>query len=294
MKQDFLVWLTLFIVISGSLAVYYLQSPRVLEPVVETTYTETTPDTVYSTPLLGDTMYSITTQPCCSTSILAPTLNTSPSTPGNHSTTCTLIYTTTPLTTTREVSNMLFMNCSMQGVLVEFKAHIKIIRDNELLEKIRDAVEKHVKSTMEKGFEVPDETLKLLELLQEPGDRIALLEIVLEIKNKGNGAIQVYGGPPGCGFILDYIVKNIMGGGEPLGVKFTNLIITPVKGSASAGEGLFCIAVVYSRILQPGESIQNTYYYIIKKPDINENFEATVEASIIGFNECKLVFKVVY
>lgn len=262
-----------------------------------------TPNTLNPPPLPVDIVVSHTSRINCSISTSPPPLYTSiDSNPSvtiidlNYSsptTTTQPIYTSPPPLSNIEESHMASINCSIQGIPIELRVYIRVIRDRELLEGLKDSVEKYAKSILEKGYNVPDETLRLLDLLGKPIDKIGLLEVTVELVNRGDKSIRIEAGPI-CGSILDKIVEDITGRREPHKIGFARLSLTPIKGAVSSGEGLYCITIVYTETLQPGESMHNIYYYVIEKPSVNEYFEAVGEVSVVGFGECSLIFKVTY
>jgi len=236
---------------------------------MDATRWKSTPMTTVPTPLVFNSTIQVPNHSNCTTSILftpTPTLTTNP-----------------PIEIPGEVG-VIIRNCSIDGVLVELRVYTRVIRDEELLTRI--------KKELERQKYISSETLELLRVLEESKDRIGLLEITVEIQNKDDKPARVYGGPI-CMPILNPVVKNITGRMDSHNIQFTVLNITPIKGRVYTGESLYCIQIIYEETLPPGESMHNIYYYIIEKPNINEDFEARVEVYIVG-SECKLDFKIVY
>lgn len=131
---------------------------------------------------------------------------------------------------------------------------------------------------------IPEETLQLLEALRNRRGDVALLEVAVEVRNRGPEAISIYGPAP-CGPIIDFIAMNAMGRDRSGEIEFALVTVTPVEGSVYVGEPTLCILALYKMSLSPGQSIQSTHYYIIKKPSPDRSFEAKISIKVTGFTD---------
>jgi hypothetical protein len=174
--------------------------------------------------------------------------------------------------------------CPVYDTMVEFRVYANVITDQELSGKVTLELEDYVKRAGEINMTIPRETLELLEALRSRSGGVALLEVIVEIRNKGGSSINIYGGTP-CGHILDYIVKNITSASSREAIGFSRVEIKPVNGSVYTGEPLICTLALYRQILNPGGSMQNIYYYLIEKPTIGGEFKARLDATVIGFTD---------
>ncbi len=140
--------------------------------------------------------------------------------------------------------------CPVYGTMVELRVYANVITDQELLSKVTLELEDYVKRTGEINMTIPRETLELLGALRSRSGEAALLEVIVEIRNKGGSSINIYGGTP-CGCILDYIVKNITSASSREAIGFSRVEIKPVNGSVYTGEPSMCILLLYRQILNP-------------------------------------------
>lgn len=100
--------------------------------------------------------------------------------------------------------------CPVYSSTAELRAQANVITDENLLSKIEKEVEKYVENLRSRNMTIPEETLQLLEALRNRRGDVALLEVVVEVRNRGPEAISIYGPAP-CGPIIDFIASNATG-----------------------------------------------------------------------------------
>lgn len=174
--------------------------------------------------------------------------------------------------------------CSVYNSMAELRAQANVITDENLLSKIEKDVEKYVENLRSRNMTIPEETLQLLEALRNRRGDVALLEVAVEVRNRGPEAISIYGGAP-CGPIIDFIASNATGRERDGGIEFALVTVTPVKGSVYVGEPTLCILALFKMNLLPGQSLQSTHYYIIKNPSPDRSFEAKISIQVPGFTD---------
>lgn len=174
--------------------------------------------------------------------------------------------------------------CPVYNSTAELRAQANVITDENLLSEIEKEVEKYVEDLRSRNMTIPEETLQLLEALRTRKGDVALLEVVVEVMNRGPEAISIYGPVP-CGPIIDFIARNATGRDRSGEIEFALVTVTPVEGSVYVGEPTLCILVLYKMRLSPGQSIQSTHYYIIKKPSPDRSFEAKISIQVTGFTD---------
>jgi len=174
--------------------------------------------------------------------------------------------------------------CPVYGSMAELRAQANVITDENLLSEIEKEVEKYVEGLRNRNMTIPEETLQLLEALRNRRGDVALLEVVVEVRNRGPEAISIYGPAP-CGPIIDFIASNATGRERAGEIEFARLTVTPVKGSVYVGEPTLCILALFKKSLLPGQSLQSTHCYIIKKPSPDTSFEAKISIQMTGFTD---------
>jgi len=174
--------------------------------------------------------------------------------------------------------------CPVYNSTAELRAQANVITDENLLSKIEKEVEKYVENLRSRNLTIPEETLQLLEALRNKRGDVALLEVVVEVRNRGPEAISIYGGAP-CGPIIDFIARNATGREHTGEIEFARLTITPIEGSVYVGEPTLCILALFKKSLWPGQSLQSTHYYIIKKPSPDTSFKAKISIQVTGFTD---------
>jgi hypothetical protein len=174
--------------------------------------------------------------------------------------------------------------CSVYNSMAELRAQANVITDENLLSEIEKEVEKYVEGLKSRNMTIPEETLQLLEALRNRRGDVALLEVVVEVRNRGPEAISIYGGAP-CGPIIDFIASNATGRERTGEIEFARLTVTPEKGSVYVGEPTLCILALFEKSLLPGQTLQSTHYYIIKKPSPDTSFEAKISIQVTGFTD---------
>jgi hypothetical protein len=174
--------------------------------------------------------------------------------------------------------------CPVYSSTAELRAQANVITDENLLSEIEKEVEKYVEGLRSRNMTIPEETLQLLEALRNRRGDVALLEVVVEVRNRGPEAISIYGPVP-CGPIIDFIARNATGREHAEKIEFALVAVTPVEGSVYVGEPTLCILVLYKMSLSPGQSLQSTHYYIIKKPSPDRSFEAKISIQVPGFTD---------
>uniref|UniRef100_A0A7C1IJ89 Uncharacterized protein n=1 Tax=Fervidicoccus fontis TaxID=683846 RepID=A0A7C1IJ89_9CREN len=172
--------------------------------------------------------------------------------------------------------------CPVHSSTAELKAQANVITDENLLSLIEKEVEKYVENLRSRNMTIPEETLQLLEALKNRRGDVALLEVVVEVRNRGPEAISISGGAP-CGPIIDFIASNATGRERAGEIEFALVTVTPIEGSVYVGEPTLCILALFMMSLSPGQSLQSTHYYIIKKPSPDRSFEAKISIQIKGF-----------
>lgn len=172
--------------------------------------------------------------------------------------------------------------CPVYNSTAELRAQANVITDENLLSDIEKEVEKYVENLKNRNMTIPEETLQLLEALRNRRGDVALLELVVEVRNRGPEAISIIGPAP-CGPIIDFIASNATGRERAGGIEFALVTVTPVKGSVYVGEPTLCKLALYGMSLLPGQSLQSTHYYIIKKPSPDTSFEAKISIQVTGF-----------
>jgi hypothetical protein len=174
--------------------------------------------------------------------------------------------------------------CPVYNSTAELRAQANVITDENLLSEIEKEVEKYAENLRSRNITIPEETLQLLEALRTRRGDVALLEVVVELRNRGPMAISIYGPVP-CGPIIDFIARNAIGRERAGEIEFALVTVTPVKGSVYVGEPTLCILALFGKSLLPGQSLQSTHYYIIKKPSPDKSFEAKISIQITGFTD---------
>ena len=174
--------------------------------------------------------------------------------------------------------------CSVYNSMAELRAQANVITDENLLSEIEKEVEKYVEGLKSRNMTIPEETLQLLEALRNRRGDVALLEVVVEVRNRGPKAISIYGPAP-CGPIIDFIARNATGRERAGEIEFALVTVTPVKGSMYVGEPTLCILALFKMSLLPGQSLQSTHYYIIKKPSLDTSFEAKISIQVTNFTD---------
>jgi hypothetical protein len=174
--------------------------------------------------------------------------------------------------------------CPVYNSTAELRAQANVITDENLLSEIEKEVEKYVEGLRSRNITIPEETLQLLEALRTRKGDVALLEVVVEVRNRGPMAISIYRPVP-CGPIIDFIASNATGRERAGGIEFALVTVTPVEGSVYVGEPTLCILALFEKSLLPGQSLQSTHYYIIKKPSPDTSFEAKISIQITGFTD---------
>jgi len=172
--------------------------------------------------------------------------------------------------------------CSVYGVGVEARLIAHIYTDRELLRKIASALEESVKAYQEANVTVPSETLELLEVLRDKSRDVALLEVIVEVRNRGFKPLAIYGGR-GCGYhILDYAARSVTGFKSDS--SFSRMKVEVLNGKVYTGEPVECLLILLKRNLWPLSSIREVRYYLIERPQ-GGVFKANVEAFIEGFTD---------
>ena len=190
-----------------------------------------------------------------------------------------------PSSTTKPLESVVASRlCSVYNSTAELRAQANVITDENLLSKIEKEVEKYVENLRSRNMTIPEETLQLLEALRNRRGDVALLEVVVEVRNRGPEAISILGPAP-CGPIIDFIVSKATGRERAGGIEFALVTVTPVKGSVYVGEPTLCILALFKMNLLPRQSLQSTHYYIIKKPSPDTSFEAKISIQVTGFTD---------
>jgi len=190
-----------------------------------------------------------------------------------------------PSSTTKPLESVVASRlCPVYNSTAELRAQANVIIDENLLSKIEKEVEKYAENLRSRNITIPEETLQLLEALRNRRGDVALLEVVVEVRNRGPMAISIYGPVP-CGPIIDFIASNVTGRERTGEIEFALVTVTPVEGSVYVGEPTLCILALFGKSLLPGQSLQSTHYYIIKKPSPDKSFEAKISIQITGFTD---------
>gem|GEM_PF-3455038 len=173
--------------------------------------------------------------------------------------------------------------CPVYGVSVEARLYARIHTDRELLGRIALVLEeKYVKAYLEANVPVPSETLELLEVLRDESRDVALLEVIVEVRNRGFRHLAIYGGR-GCGYhILDYAARSVTGVKSDF--SFSRVKVEVLNGKVYTGESVECLLILLRRNLLPLSSIREVRYYLIERPQ-GGVFKANVEAFIKGFTD---------
>jgi len=189
--------------------------------------------------------------------------------------------TPTPTTTTIQLGEGGFVAraCPVGSVPVEMKVSAGLITDEQLLNKTVSALENLVNQSI---WGLGENTLRLINVLKHRGGDVALLKITVEIRNNGDSPIQVYGGACEGPSVLDFVLENLTGRRE---IGFSNTWLTPINGTVYTGDGIVCVLALYMRCLFPGQSMENTRYFVIEKPSPDGVFKARVDVFVNGLSE---------
>jgi hypothetical protein len=159
------------------------------------------------------------------------------------------------------------------------KVSAGLITDEQLLNNTVSALENLVNQS---GWHLGEDTLRLINVLKHRGGDVALLKITVEIRNNGDSPIPVYGGACEGPSVLDSVLESLTGRRE---MGFSKTWLTPINGTVYTGDGIICDLVLLMRYLYPGQSMENTRYFVIEKPSPDGVFKARVDVLVDGLSD---------
>jgi hypothetical protein len=125
--------------------------------------------------------------------------------------------------------------------------------------------------------------IRVLELLKEDPRIIAILEVNVTLTNMGPESVYVLCGG-GYVSLLGSKLMEILNRHDSV-YSCTYVSVEPVKGEVARGFMMESLSLVV-RKLEPGGSISNLFYFVIKKPSPEEPFTAKLHVETVSI--CKV------
>jgi hypothetical protein len=167
----------------------------------------------------------------------------------------------------------------VEGSSLELSVNWRFIVDGRLFRELVARIESHSR-------EYPDlhpDDVRVLELLKEDPRIIAILEVNVTLANMGPESVYVLCGGGYVGLLRSKLMEIL--NQHDSGPSCTYVLVEPVKGEVARGFMMELLSLVV-RKLEPGGSIGNLFYFVIKKPSPEEPFIAKLHVETVRI--CKV------